>query len=269
MQAQCNRAPRRIARADGAGRSSGRGEPTMARAGGAKRPAVVPDSRAAGLTLSRRLERLPLADRVYETLQDGMLEGTIPAGTHLVQDTIAEQLGVSRTPVREALIRLAQDELIVAAGARGYVVVEPASEPLSDILQVRMLLEPAGAGEALEHMSERDFRYLSEVNAKFTDNPGATGRELYEFNREFHMGLVEKCPNTLLVDVLESCWRPARSRWISKFVFEDGFDMTESAREHEEIIEVARSRDRQAFEELLRRHISDVRGHVPVGEGDA
>lgn len=214
------------------------------------------------MSLSRRLSALPLADQVYETLQDGMLEGSYPPGTHLVQDAIAEQLGVSRTPVRDALIRLAHDELIVAAGARGYTVTEPPIGSLGDLLEIRRLLEPAGAAAALDYMSERDFRYLGEVNAQFTEHPDATGRQLFEFNHQFHMGLVHRCPNALLVEILESCWSPPRSRWVWKKAFEHGFDMSHSVQEHEEIIDIARRRDGELLETVLRAHIRTVQDEV-------
>lgn len=212
----------------------------------------------ADMVLGRRLSPLPLADQVYEALQNGMLDGEFPAGTHLVQDAIAEQLGVSRTPVRDALIRLAQDQMIVAAGSRGYMVVEPDVEDLDDLLGLRAVLEPAGAVQALDNMSDRDFRDLEEVNAQFGRDVAPSPLELYEFNRQFHMGLVRKCPNRMIVQILDDLWMRPRGRWIWKRSFERGFDMAQSADEHDRILEVARARDTAGLEVMLRGHIESV-----------
>lgn len=221
-------------------------------------PEPAPSSSRIGVVLDRRLSSLPLADRVYEALQNGMLNGELPAGTHLVQDAIAGQLGVSRTPVRDALIRLAQDQIVEAAGSRGYMVIEPDVEDLADLLGVRAILEPTAAVQALEHMSNRDLRDLEDVNSQFKRAIDPSPLDLYEFNRQFHMGLVRKCPNRMLVQILDDLWLRPRGRWIWKRSFERGFDMARSADEHEGILNAARARDSTQLEEMLREHIEGV-----------
>lgn len=213
------------------------------------------------VALPRRLTSSPLADRVYRTLQDSMLDGEYPAGTHLVQEDIAAQLGVSRTPVREALIRLAQDEVIVSAGARGYMVVEPPPGGLEHVLEVRILLEPVAVVQALDSMSEKDFRRLEQINARIAELhavPVAAGVEMIERNREFHMGLAERCENPLMLTILDECWARPRTRWIWKRNFDRGLDMANSAREHQAIIRAARSHDDQTLARLLALHIRGV-----------
>src|SRR5512134_4069676 len=90
----------------------------------------------------RVLERPePLGDRVYTTLRQYLRAGRIPAGQPLQEAALAAQLGVSRTPVREALARLATDGLVVAEG-RSFTLPELTVSDIEDIYALRFLLEP-------------------------------------------------------------------------------------------------------------------------------
>jgi DNA-binding GntR family transcriptional regulator len=82
-----------------------------------------------------------LERRVYERLRDEIVSGELQPGTQLVEARIAEELGVSKTPVREALIRLQRDGLVTIEPYRGARVAEPSPEDVREILELRLLLE--------------------------------------------------------------------------------------------------------------------------------
>ncbi len=210
---------------------------------------------------TRRLDRLPLADQVYEALRDAVIEGTYPEGTQLVQDALAEQLGVSRTPVRDALIRLAHDGLITAAGVRGYMVTEPPAGAMADICDVRALLEPYAARSALDHMSEARLQHLESINRAIEpDGDERSTREYLDLNRRFHLGLVEGCTNELALQMLRDVWESPRRRriWARE---QETLDIAEMLRQHEGIVAAARARDPDKLSRLLIEHICSASPH--------
>lgn len=91
--------------------------------------------------MRQRILPAQLERRVYEQLRDEILSGTLTTGTQLVEARIATDLGVSKTPVREALIRLQRDGLVEIEPYRGARVIEPAESDVREILELRILLE--------------------------------------------------------------------------------------------------------------------------------
>jgi DNA-binding GntR family transcriptional regulator len=219
----------------------------------------VPDIRGSIPRATRRLDSSPLAAQVYEALRDAVAGGAYPEGTQLVQDVIAEQLGVSRTPVRDALIRLAHDGLITAAGVRGYMVTEPPASALTDIYDVRALLEPYAACAALDHMSEAAFQHLEVLNQAMRDQPKKPASDYFELNRRFHLSLVERCTNQLALRILKDIWDSPRGRQIWTRHFDVDRDIGPMTREHEEVVAAARRRDPEQLSRLLAEHLRSAR----------
>lgn len=142
----------------------------------------------------------PLGDRVYATLREYMRAGRIPAGQPLQEAAIAAQLGVSRTPVREALTRLAGEGLVVTEG-RSFVLPALSVEDIEEIYALRFLLEP----EALRLLALRRpgtaelaplSRALADMEAAATANDGAAFMEANYRYRDAWTALV---PNQRLV----------------------------------------------------------------------
>src|SRR5579859_6100098 len=94
------------------------------------------------------LDELRLVDRVYEQIKAAIQDGRIKPGQRLVQDALARQLGISRSPVREAIVRLGQEGFIHLEPHRGAVVRPVTDREMDQIYQVRQLLEPFAAAEA-------------------------------------------------------------------------------------------------------------------------
>ncbi len=107
-----------------------------------------------------------LADRVYNQLRDNIGSHQIRPGERLQEVSLAAQLGVSRTPVREALARLESEGMIVVEG-RGFVVPELTDADVEEIYQLRFLLEPAAVDDAVAAEKAGDFRAFLEANSRF------------------------------------------------------------------------------------------------------
>jgi DNA-binding GntR family transcriptional regulator len=200
----------------------------------------------------RRLDQLPLADQVYKILRDAIVDGEYKPGAHLVQEVIAEQLEVSRTPVREALIRLSHDGLLMATGVRGFMVTDVADGLASDIYQVRQLVEPLAAALSLDQMSEADFQRLERINQKMQS--AQTPTEYYDLNREFHLVLVEQCPNAFALQAVHMIWDQPNARRIARSQV-DHLDIPGMIADHENIIDAARRHDHELLKKLLSDHM--------------
>jgi DNA-binding GntR family transcriptional regulator len=210
--------------------------------------------------VNRRLDQLPLADQVYKTLRDEIVDGDYVPGTHLVQEVIAGQLGVSRTPVRDALIRLSHEGLLMATGARGFMVTEVADGLASDIYQVREVVEPLAAALALDKMSESDFRMLESVNHAMRSPHTPT--QYYDLNRDFHLALVERCSNLFALQAVHLLWDQPNVRRIARSQV-DHLDIPSMIKDHDEIIAAARRGDAELLKELLRRHMQVAVSSTP------
>jgi len=110
-----------------------------------------------------KLEAFNLRDRVEKELRDAILSGIFRPGQKLVESDIAEQLDVSRAPVREALTALERDGLVIDIFRRGYFVAEFTEEDIEEIYSLRLILEIGGLRRAYPLLIEKDFKLLQGI----------------------------------------------------------------------------------------------------------
>lgn len=107
-------------------------------------------------------QSISLADRVFEKIEDDIVQGIIPTGEIITEVKLAEKLEVSRTPIREAFRRLEQESLIRDIG-KGYLVLGITEENLIDIMDIRVLLEPLASYYAAKNITEEGKRELQNI----------------------------------------------------------------------------------------------------------
>lgn len=157
------------------------------------------------VTSIKPLQRpLALGDQVYQTLRGHLRDGTILAGQPLQEVQLAEKLGVSRTPVREALTRLASEGLLASDG-RSFVVPSLSLEDVDDIYEVRFLLEPAAMRRVAELTPAAAVRApideaLAAASAAYKANDADAFREA---NIRFRNAWIALVPNRRLVRAIE------------------------------------------------------------------
>ena len=198
-----------------------------------------------------------LADVAYRTLRDAICSGRIAPNERLAQNTLADQLGISRTPVRDALLRLAQEGLVHSVSWRGYIVNEFTPREIIDIYDVRLPLELVGLERAFGRHTARDIAELHEIN----DAIGAGGtsvEELFELNYRFHTALVAPPGNPVLLRLLEQLWQmPVSLRmFYTQNAADSGAGM---AAEHARILEALEAGDRPRVLAEARAHIERAR----------
>ena len=208
----------------------------------------------------RVIVRSGLADQVYEALEEQILDMEYAPGERLVIDQIARELGVSGTPVRDALTRLAGERLIDVTPFRGFTVLpEPTLDEIAQSFEAREAIETFAVRLGCERASDREIERLSEINARITSHTygGRSGSftAFVKLNQEFHELLVTTSGNQYLVEALKSLYHDAL---VARTMHGRGVpDLEHIDQEHGAIIEAFRRRDADALEAAVARHIRD------------
>lgn len=149
----------------------------------------------------------PLRDVVFENLRAAILEGKLKSGQRLMEVQLAEQLGVSRTPVREAIRKLELEGLVVMLPRKGAYVANISVKDLMDVLEIRASLEGLGASLAAERRSDEDIKKLELIAAEFAEAVKSKNIEmLLKKDVEFHECIFEAANNKKLEKMINSLW---------------------------------------------------------------
>jgi len=193
---------------------------------------------------------------VYESLRESIRSGRLPPGERLRETDIAERLGVSRTPVREALRRLQSDGLVTFAPWRGMTVAALDLAQLEELYDMREVLESAAARFAATSASDADVAWLRCL----LDEQSAAGSDagaLERINREFHDAIYRAAHNRYLLGALSSL---ADSLGLLKnTTFSIAGRPKSGLTEHRRIVAAIAARDPEAAEDAARSHIAKAR----------
>jgi DNA-binding GntR family transcriptional regulator len=203
-------------------------------------------------------EPLPIAsvvDHVYAAIRERIISGRLPRGSRLHQEELAAELGVSRTPVREALRRLGAEGLVQMHTNRGARVADIEGADVVSPTQARMVIEPGAArlAAARRAASDRMRAALATQRAVIPDVDRS-----FKANREFHLALVEASGNAFLLQFAEILWVSRIGAPIYARQAETAARMELDADEHERIVEAIEAGDARRAETLTRRHLADA-----------
>lgn len=145
-----------------------------------------------------------LADQAYEAIRDRIVDGEIPVGAFVREQEVSEALGVSRTPVREALGRLASEGFLERIPHRGFRVPEEPMGTLLELYPILSALELLAGRLALPHLTSADVKRLKQINARMVDRrKGGHVRDLINLNTQFHQVICRKSGSQRLLDLLD------------------------------------------------------------------
>ena len=132
-------------------------------------------------------EYLPLRDVVFNTLRDAILTGKLVPGERLMENQLADKLGVSRTPVREALRMLELENLVELVPRKGAQVLDMSEKDVINILEVRSALEGLATSLACKKMAKEDLQQLKEMEAEFEHAVAENDVEKFvDIDEDFH-----------------------------------------------------------------------------------
>lgn len=164
------------------------------------------DNKGALMLNVPRLRSRTLGSDCYETLKKAILNLDILPGTRLIESDLANQLGISKTPVREALARLEGERLIVAGAGRRQNLVSGLSEAtIRDLYSVRAIIEPTVLREHSDPINNGDLKQLGQFVSDAEDSAKADGLAGYvAANNGFHMYLIRRSGNRVLISQMQS-----------------------------------------------------------------
>ena len=201
-------------------------------------------------------EYLPLRDVVFKTLRQAILTGELQPGERLMEITLANRLGVSRTPVREAIHKLEQEGLVIMMPRRGAQVAQITEKDLCEVLEVRLGLEEMAVRFACERMSDEQFKELcaaaDEFSAAIDRNDLTT---LAQADEKFHSLICRATGNDCLCSITNNL-REQMYRYRIEHLKDHDVRKDLDA-EHKAICKALEKRDPETARTILCSHIEN------------
>src|SRR5215204_1584148 len=209
--------------------------------------------------LQNELARPNISESLVVLLRRMIVDGTLPAGERVNEVHLARDLGVSRTPLREALGRLVAEGAITIVPRYGYYICPLTFEEFRQIYQIRPILDPEALRLAGIPSAERLNR-LEEINQKI--NEAADDEQIISLDDEWHLELLADCPNRVLVELIEQNIR--RTRRYEMALMRESKNVQTASDEHEQIIAALRAGNLEEGCKVLRRNMES--GFEPIAD---
>ena len=199
-------------------------------------------------------ERKSLGQDVFEYLKNAIIDQTIAPGSRLVESKIADMLGISRTPLREALHKLEREDWIEKNPSGGFQVVTLTKDDIEETFGIRSVLEAYAARLAAENYQEKDLIPLEKKMLEYQKHLEKKGTDkLQKINTEFHDLLYGLSRNPKLIKMINQL-RAQISRFRQIILKKDEYAI-ESNEDHFKMLDAIKNRDGEAVEQLVRAHI--------------
>lgn len=204
------------------------------------------------------LRRRTLAEQAYELLRQRIVRCELPPGTRLSEASLASELGISRSPVKDALRRLAEEGLVEVRPQVGSFVALASPQRALDILEVRALLEPFAARRAAVRLSDETLAELERSFAKAEAASTPRERELavWEADDALHYAVARGSGNDEIVRILRGFHDEVKRIRQSTALY--AARLPASFEEMRAILDALRRRDPDAAERAMRRHIDNI-----------
>jgi DNA-binding GntR family transcriptional regulator len=196
-----------------------------------------------------------VVDLAYAAIRERIVAGALPRGARVHQQDLAVELGVSRTPVREALRRLSAEGLVEMRTNRGARVADLDRSGMRVAYEARLVIEPGAARFAAERRPPEPLRRMREALAR-QRRANADVHASFVANRDFHLALVAASGNQFLEQLAQLLWVARIGEAIYEVQAETPERMRLAADEHEAILAAVEAGDARAAETLTRRHVA-------------
>lgn len=199
-------------------------------------------------------EYLPLRDVVFNTLRQAILKGNLKPGERLMEIQLATKLGVSRTPVREAIRKLELEGLVLMVPRKGAEVAQITEKSMVDVLEIRRALEELAVRLACERMTPEGLETLKQAEEKFEE---VLGKEdittVAGADVEFHDTILRATDNQKLIQLL-SQFREQMYRYRVEYLKREECH-PQVIKEHQDIIQTIENRNKDEAAEYICNHI--------------
>lgn len=208
-------------------------------------------------------DKYSLRGRVYNIVRENILDGIYKAGENLIEMRLAEDLKVSRTPVREAIRQLELEGLVETIPNKGAIVKGINKKDMEDIYKIRLVLEGLAVKWAIEEISDEKIKELQEVYElmEFYTNKGDI-ENIEKLNTKFHQIIYEESKSNMLLHILKDFQVYAKlARYDS---LKCSGRMEESLKEHGEILDAIKKKDYKLAEKYLIKHVENSSKNVLI-----
>lgn len=211
----------------------------------------------------KQFKTTSLADQVFDKLEDDIIHGVYPRGEVLTELKLVEQLGVSRTPIREALRRLEQERLIEDTG-KGSIVLGITEDDLLDIMTIRERIEGVAAYYAALNMTDegrKELAHLVDLQEFFFQKGDA--EQLRRVDDQFHDAICYMSKRNVIMDTLVPLHR--KTRRFRRISMNDWTRVPKTKQEHFEMYQAIVSGNAELAQELTTKHITNAKTHMLEG----
>jgi len=199
----------------------------------------------------------PLREIVFETIRNAILSGNLKPGERLMEVQMAESLGVSRTPVREAIRKLELEGLVIMLPRKGAFIADLSVKDLTEVMEIRASLEGLAAGLAAVRIDQEELEDLEVKALKFHKAIESDDVDsLIHTDLEFHEAIFKASRNERLIQ-LNNNLREQVERF-REIYHKKTNKSKETSKEHYEMVEAISNRDIDKAEKLARRHIENA-----------
>jgi DNA-binding GntR family transcriptional regulator len=202
-----------------------------------------------------------LADMVYETIRQSIMDKTLAPGARLTESGLAAQLGVSKTPVREALLRLRRIGVIEPDGVRGGRVIRPSRSAIREAYEIREALEVFAVRSVAARVSGADLERICDTAARSLEHAERGDQAGFrEWDFAFHRAIAEASVNPRLKEMIEDVFTLIGT--LRQRDFPDSRWSVDCARGHVRMADAIARRDVEGAETAAREHIRQVESYV-------
>ncbi len=201
-------------------------------------------------------EYLPLRDVVFNTLRQAIITGEFAPGERLMEIALANRLGVSRTPVREAIRKLELEGLVVMIPRKGAEVAKITEKDLRDVLEVRSSLEELAAELATERMNDEIKEKLEKALQNFKEAiESENNAAIADSDVEFHDVIFEATGNARLIQIISNL-REQIYRYRLEYVKDTEYHVT-LLKEHQELVKAMSAGKKEEARKIMKKHIDN------------
>ena len=201
-------------------------------------------------------EYLPIRDVVFNTLRQAILKGEFQPGERLMEIQLAQRLGVSRTPIREAIRKLELEGLVIMIPRKGAEVAKITEKNMRDVLEVRLALEKLAMELACQRITEEEIKQLEVSNQQFYQT--TVSKDLLtmaQADERFHDVIYNATKNKRLIQMLNNL-REQMYRYRIEYI-KDIETHEEIVKEHEDILQALREKNLEAASAMIQNHIEN------------
>ncbi len=204
---------------------------------------------------------LPLRDVVFNTLREAILRGDLVPGERLMELQLAAKLGVSRTPIREAIRMLEQEGLAITIPRKGAIVAGMTEKDMQDVLEIREALEELSVQVACDKITDEEVAKLRENMENFeTSLKSGDLKRMAEADVEFHDVIYQATDNPKLINMLNNL-REQMYRYRVEYL-KNPSNHEQLLREHEAIYRGIMAKDKDAVTEMIRKQVDVVKNII-------